>query len=71
MQESISGLGDRRCKWWGITVTMGIPYSCRKGAKEYGFGWGAQVLDEEDVLIIRSGDSRYLYVEEYELKRWE
>lgn len=42
-----------------------------KGAKEYGFGWGAQVLDEEDVLIIRSGDSRYLYVEEYELKRWE
>ena len=42
-----------------------------KGAKEYGFGWSEQVLDEDDVFVIRPGESRYLYVEEYELKKWE
>lgn len=39
-----------------------------KGGKGCGFGWGAQVLDDDDVFVIRSRASRYLYVEEYELK---
>lgn len=42
-----------------------------KGANEYGFGWGPQVLDDDDVFVIRSRASRYLYVEEWELKKWE
>lgn len=42
-----------------------------KGAREHGFGWGAQVLDDDDVFVIRSRASRYLYVEEHELKKWE
>lgn len=36
-----------------------------------GFGWGAQVLDDYDVFVIRSKASKYWYVEEYELKKWE
>ena len=39
-----------------------------KGANECGFGWGTQVLDDDDVFVIRSRASRYLYVEECELK---
>lgn len=39
-----------------------------KGGNGYGFGWGAQVLDDDDVFVIRSRASRYLYVEEHELK---
>ncbi len=42
-----------------------------KGANEYGFGWGAQVLDDDDVFVICPGASRYLYVEECELKKWK
>lgn len=42
-----------------------------KGENEYGFGWSAQVLDDDDVFVICPGAARYLYVDEYELKKWE
>ena len=42
-----------------------------EGANGYRSGWGAHVLDDDDVFVIRSRASSYLYVEEYELKKWE
>lgn len=40
-------------------------------ANEYGFGWSAQVLGDEDVFVIRSKASNYWYVDEFELSVWK
>lgn len=42
-----------------------------RGENEYDFGWSAQVLDDDDVFVVRPEAARYLYVDEYALKKWE
>lgn len=62
-EEKVRVVGYHRFNGHSILVS--------KGANDYGFGWDAQVLDDDDVFVIRSRASRYWYVEEYELKKWE
>lgn len=40
-------------------------------ANEYGFGWSAQVLDDDDVFVIRSEASNYWYADPCQLSVWE
>lgn len=40
-------------------------------AKAQTIGWSAQVLDEGDVLVIRSKASKLWYVNQCRLKKWE
>lgn len=40
-------------------------------AKAQTIGWNAQVLDEDDVLVIRSKASKHWYVNQCQLKKWE
>ena len=36
-----------------------------------GFGWSAQVLDDDDVFVTSSEASRFWYVDQWQLKEWE
>ena len=40
-------------------------------AKAQTIGWSAQVLDEDDVFVIRSKASKHWYVNQCQLKKWE
>lgn len=47
--------------------TFSIIVSVRANA--WDFGWSAQALEDDDVFVIRSKASKYLYVGENDLKR--
>lgn len=38
-------------------------------ANAWDFGWSAQALEDDDVFVIRSKASKYLYVGENDLRR--
>ena len=40
-------------------------------AKARDIGWYATALDDDDVFVTSSKASKYWYVDEWELKKWE
>ena len=47
------------------SILVSIPKRVRS------FGWGKDVMDGEDILVVPSRASKFWYVDETMLKKWE
>ena len=54
---------------YGAENSHSILVSIPKWVKS--FGWGKEVMDGDDILIAPSRSSKFWYVEENKLKKWE